>query len=119
MKTREFDIPQPKDRAFWRTQYDHWQASGLSKAAFCRQCGLNVTHIYYFCQVFRRQRGDVTGGTFSALPPAAGAPFVPVALRPEPPALVQLQIGDVTLACSAVVSGDQLRSWLAAIRDTL
>ena len=119
MESSEYDASQPRDRAFWRAQYDRWQASGLSKAAFCRESGLNVTHFYYFCQVFRRQHSERAGETHSKPPSTATARFVPVAMRPEPPALLQLQVGDVMLACSAAVSGAQLRSWLAAIRATL
>jgi hypothetical protein len=62
-------IPDRDKRQFWQEQFVRWQASNLSKAAFCQQAALKVTTFYYWCKValdlfapqlfvFRNRAGD-------------------------------------------------------------
>ncbi len=108
--------PEQQRRAHWQAAFERWQASGLSKAAFCRREELNVTQFYYWCGVFDgRESRPVTARTDTK---ANGAAFIPVTLAHEPAATLTIQLADVTLSCGAPVSAEQLQSWLVAIRQS-
>lgn len=112
-------LPQArKSRSFWQAQFEQWQSSGLSKAAWCRREQLNVTAFYYWCRIFERKQGAVSNKT-SLSAQTSSSPFLPVALRHESPVVFQLQVADVTLSCSAPASAAQLQAWLQAIRNSL
>lgn len=106
-----------KDRTFWQTQFEQWQISNLSKAAWCRREQLNVTAFYYWCRIFEQ---DQAAGSNDHSPGIGASPstFLPVALQREPVADFQLRVADVTLSCSHPVSPEQLQGWLQAIRDS-
>ena len=105
-----------KDRTFWQAQFEPWQISSLSKAAWCRRVQLNVTAFYYWCRIFEQ---DQAAGPNDHSPGIGASPstFLPVALQREPVADFQLRVADVTLSCSHPVSPEQLQGWLRAIRD--
>jgi len=111
--------PTPRrNRAYWRTQLDDWKRSGLSKAAFCRQEGINITTFYYWCGVFKqshcsRDRKRSTGGA------AVNPSFVPITIHREPTAVMTIQLADVTVSCHELIPADQLGAWLTAIRRSL
>jgi hypothetical protein len=109
--------PEQQRRAEWQAAFERWQASGLSKAAFCRREALNVTQFYYWCGVFDgRQSAPVNSRTGTE---ANGAAFIPVRLAHESAATLSIQLADVTLNCTAPVSAEQLQSWLMAIRRSV
>jgi hypothetical protein len=101
--------PVRRGRPFWQDQYDQWQSTNLSKAAFCRESSLNVVTFYYWCKTF-----EPIG---PALVPQASA-FVPLSLTQGPTAAFSLEIADVTITCDQLVSAEQLRQWLTVIRST-
>ncbi len=102
-------LPVRRGRPFWQDQYDQWQSTSLSKAAFCREASLNVVTFYYWCKAF-----EPTG---PALSPQASA-FVPLSLTQNQTAAFSLEIADVTITCDQLVSAEQLRQWLTVIRST-
>lgn len=101
-----------RGRQFWQDQYEQWQSSNLSKAAFCRQASLNVTSFYYWSKRFAQP--ELNSGLHE-LPSA----FVPLELTQEPRPAFSLKVADVTLSCAHPVSTNQLRQWLSAIRSSL
>ena len=104
-----------KDRTFWQAQFEQWQISNLSKAAWCRSKQLNVTAFYYWCRIFEK---DQAAGSNDHSPGIEATPssFLPVTLQHEPVANFQLRVADVTLSCNQPVSTEQLQGWLQAIR---
>jgi hypothetical protein len=104
-----------RDRSYWQTQFESWQLSGLSKAAFCRQEAVPIKSFYYWCRAFESKSPALEpDGVVQTI-----ARFVPLTARSEPSAAMTMQIADVTLNCDQPVSADQLRIWLQAIRSTL
>jgi hypothetical protein len=69
-------------RAFWQDHLAHWQASGLTQVAYCRQQGLNRDQFGYWKKrlLSARSASPAPGGTdFIAVQwAAAGAPLVVV-----------------------------------------
>jgi hypothetical protein len=112
-------LPSParKDRTFWRAQFEQWQISNLSKAAWCRREQLNVTAFYYWCRIFERDQA-AGSNDHSHSTGASPSSFLPVALQHEPVAGFQLRVADVTLSCNQPVSPEQLQGWLQAIRHS-
>ena len=105
--------PTRRGRQFWRAQYDQWQDSNLSRAAFCRQASLNVTSFYYWCKQF-------TASKIEPIEPGARKPaFIPLSLTRESTPAFSLKVADVTLSCNHPISAHQLHQWLGAIRSTL
>lgn len=109
--------PARKGRTFWRTQFEQWQISNVSKAAWCRREQLNVTAFYYWCRIFER---DLATGSNEPAHSTGASPssFLPVALQHEPVTGFQIQVADVTLSCNQPVSPEQLQGWLQAIRHS-
>ena len=102
--------PKREGRAIWASRYRKWQASGLSKASFCKRHGIKTTNFYFWCAVFRKDPpSDPTSGEVHS------APFVPVTIQ-EPAPMLMLQCGEVTLSCSAPISAEQLTQWVKALR---
>ena len=99
-------------RHFWQKQYEKWQSSNMSKAAFCKQAALNVTSFYYWSKQF--SKAQAKPDTQKRLPT-----FIPMTLTQESTAAFSIKLGDVTLSCDQPVSNHQLRQWLMAIRSTL
>ncbi len=101
-----------RGRQFWLTQYNQWQGSNLSRAAFCRRSSLNVTSFYYWCKKFTASEIE---------PPKQKRPptFIPLSLARESSPAFTLTLADVTLSCNHSVSSLQLREWLGVIRSTL
>ncbi len=114
-----------RDRTYWRTRVDDWKRSGLSKAAFCRQEGIKVATFYYWCGVLTQSQSSglchrITAKRKRSTEGAAVNPsFVPVTLEREPTAVMTVQLGDVTVSCRQLISGEQLGAWLSAIRRSL
>lgn len=112
-------LPSPvrKDRTFWRTQFEQWQISNMSKAAWCRREQLNVTAFYYWCRIFEQDQ-PAAPNDHSHSTGASPSSFLPVALQREPVTGFQLRVADVTLSCNQPVSPEQLQGWLQAIRHS-
>ena len=107
---RQLTQPKREGRSIWALRYQKWQASGLSKASFCKQHGIKTTNFYFWCAVFRKDPpSDPISGEVSS------APFVPVTIQESAPMLT-LQCGEVTLSCSAPLSTEQLTQWVKALR---
>ena len=103
-------------RTWWRRHYDRWRESGDSRAAYCRQEGLNTARFYYYCRVFG---SDDASGEVNIDPCGSELPaFLPLTLTPGPSTSVRIQIADVTISCEGAVSGEQLSTWIQAIRNT-
>ena len=100
--------PARRGRLFWQEQYNQWQSTDLSKAAFCRETSLNVITFYYWCKEFAQ---------ITALPPRTST-FVPLSLSQDQTPVFSLEIADVTITCDQLVSAEQLRQWLMVIRST-
>lgn len=96
-------------QAFWREQYERWQGSEKSKAAFCREASLSVERFYYWSRRFEGSGSAPRGGLSSA--------FLPVSLMGGAVSSFSLQVGEVTISSDQPVSGRQLREWLVAIRS--
>ena len=101
--------PKREGRAIWVLRYQQWQASGLSKASFCKLQGIKKANFYFWCAVFRKAPPT---DPISKEPSAA---FVPVTIR-EPAPVLTLQCGEIILSCSAPVSAEQLTQWVRALR---
>ncbi len=93
----------------WRERMARWRASGLSKAAFCRQESLSVASFHYWHRILA-QPAHKDSATLSR--------FVPVKVS-EPLGELRVQIGDVVLCCSEAVSAEQLSRWVNALRRAL
>jgi transposase-like protein len=95
-----------RSRQFWARQLAAAESSGMTKAAYCRQHGLDYRTFYRW---FRRM-GD------AATAPAASQALVPIAVRApspmvQPPAMT-LRIGaDVSLSIPTSVDA----GWLATL----
>lgn len=106
---RQLRQPKREGRAIWAVRYQQWQASGLSKASFCKQHDIKTTNFYFWCAVFRKDPPT------DAVNEGSSAAFVPVTIQ-EPTPVLTLQCGDVTLSCSAPMSAEQLTQWVKALR---
>jgi len=104
--------PIRQGRQFWQEQYEQWQSSNLSKAAFCRKASLKVVNFYYWSNIFAQPTTETDT-------PERHPAFIPLELTRESVPAFSLQVGDVTLSCDHPVSTNQLRQWLAAIRSSL
>ena len=109
-------IKQPKreNRAIWAKRYQQWQESGLSKAKYCREHGINTACFYFWCGVFRKE--PPLANTHKASARVAKPTFIPVILQ-DPAPMLTLQCGDITLRCTGGVSGEQLTQWIVALRN--
>lgn len=93
----------------WLGHIERWRASGLSKAAFCRQESLSVARFHYWWRVIEQSASQRT---------QRRSHFVPVRLT-EPLGGLRVQVGDVVLSCSEAVSAQQLSGWVKALRSAL
>lgn len=93
----------------WRARMARWRASGLSKAAFCRQESLSVASFHYWHRILAQPVHEES---------ATLSRFVPVKLS-EPRGELRVQIGDVVLSCSEAVSAERLSGWVNALRRAL
>ena len=91
--------PKREGRAIWVLRYQQWQASGLSKASFCKLQGIKKANFYFWCAVFRK---DPPTDPISS---RATAAFVPVTIQ-EPAPVLRLQCGEIILSCSASISAE-------------
>lgn len=88
----------PEKQRYWTEQLRAWQASGLTQTEFCRQQGIRR-------RLLSSWKRRLAGGSPGQKPPPVR--FVPVAVRPEPPAMGPVALaGPVTLA---VVTGSGYR----------
>jgi hypothetical protein len=85
--------------ARWREHIADWQASGLTRTAYCAQQGVKVSTLDYW----RRRLPEASR-------PAEAVGFVPVQIGP-PAAELRLEWRGMTLCLPAAVSAD----WLAGL----
>lgn len=105
----QFSQPKREGRAIWASRYRKWQASGLSKASFCKRHDIKTTNFYFWCAVFRKNPPN------DPIDEKSIAAFVPVSIQ-EPAPMLTLQCGDVTLSCSQPIPTEQLTQWVRALR---
>ena len=104
-----------ESRAVWEQRHRKWKASGLSATDFCRSHRIKTQTFYHWCHRLRKMSAQQNAVATQVKQPSA---FVPLKPRAPSPSLV-VHIGDVTLQCTADVTGDRLGEWVKAIREAL
>lgn len=101
-----------RKRAYWHEQYQHWQASGLSAAAYCRQSELSTPSFYYWKKVFERS----TAASSSSPPGQPGSTFIPVSAVSPALGALTLTVGDAALSLPRDLTEAELTTWVRALR---
>lgn len=102
-----------RKRDYWYEQYQQWQASGLSAAAYCRQSELSTPSFYYWKKVFERRR---TAAASSSSPGQPSSAFIPVSAVSPALGALTLTIGDAALSLPRDLTETELTTWVRALR---
>lgn len=102
-----------RKRDYWYEQYQQWQISGLSAAAFCRQGELSTPSFYYWKKVFERRS---TVAVSPSSPGQPGSAFIPVSAVSPALGVLTLTVGDAALSLPRDLTKAELTTWVRALR---
>lgn len=99
-----------RPRAWWSEQVEAWRLSGLSKAAFCAEHGLNAWTFDNWCVKLKRgMQHEGEPGT----PSKFVAATIPVSEQVEG---VTLSVGEVSLRFDGMMSAEAMAAWVRVLR---
>jgi len=119
MKTNQNKL-KTANRVVWQQRFEDWQASGLSKVAYCKQKKLKLTNFYSWCYLLKQDRQTTTlPANGESVSKVTASTFIPLNIQAtHAPSELKLQCGDITLSCADTVSPIQLTQWIQVLRTT-
>jgi len=98
--------------SWWHEHYQAWQASGLSKSAYCVQQGLNVSSFSNWTRRFGREACETTQARspvfFKAVPEPSATPHVGQVRT--------LHFQEISLTFDEPIRPEALSVWIQAIK---
>ena len=104
-------------REWWLAHYQHWLASGLTKAAFCKQQAISAASFYQWAQKFREEGVTASKSDYSNTPQRQS--FIQVTPSKEPVAsqrVTSLTVNETTLHFDEGLTMETLPMWLKYLR---